>query len=200
MKKNNFLILSQGYNLILSVLVLSVISDLFISNTLSCIGYTLVLILAFIYRNPSRNNFTNEKNNFYSPIDGKIVAIDKSKNKQRIFINVNMCNTHLVTAPKNSTMTIHKIKNGLNLSSNTYKARKLNNQITLKFDNIKVKFISGFCNSNINFKNQITLKLGDEIGIFLEGLVIIELPLNTNINVSLNDKIYSNKTLLTKLD
>ena len=199
MKKNNFLILSQGYNLILSILVLSVISDLFVSDTLSCIGYTFVVILLFIYRSPSRNNFSNN-NNFFSPVDGKVIAIDKTKNKQKIYIKVSLCNTHLVTAPSNSKMVIHKIKNGLNLPCNTYKAKKFNNQITLKFDNIKVKFISGICNSNINFINPIELKLGDEIGLFMQGLVIIELPLNTNIEVNLNDKVYSNQTLLTKLD
>jgi len=200
MKKNNFLILSQGYNKILSVLLLSILFDIVSFDTLSCMGYTFVVILLFIYRNPSINNFSKDTNNFFSPVDGKIIAIDKTKNKQKIYINVSICNTHLVTSPKDCTMSIHKIKNGLNLPCNTYKAKKLNNQITLKFDNIKVKFISGICNNEINFINPIKLKLGDEIGLFMQGLVIIELPLNTNLEVNLNNKVYSNKTLITKLD
>ena len=198
MKKNNFLILKQGYNVILFTLLLSVFTDIFISDLLSYFGYSLVLILLFVYRNPSRNNFTNDKNNIFSLVDGKIISIDKSKNKVKLYINVSMCNTHLVTAPKTSFMNIKSIKSGLNLDASTYKARKLNNQIILKFDNMKVRFISGLCNTELNFINAIDVKAGDELGIFLQGLVIVELNINSKLEVKLNDKVYANKTILVK--
>ena len=198
MSQNNFIVLKQGLNKILITLLISVFFHLFISDMLAYIGYFMTFICIFIYRNPMRNNFSKDVSKIFSPIDGKIVAIDKTKNKQKIVIDVSMCNTHLVTAPKSANMIMKNYKNGLNLNHNTYKAKKLNNQTTLKFNDIKVKFISGICNPKINFINSIEVELGDEIGVFMQGLVIVELPLTYNIEVSLNEKVYSNKTLLCK--
>jgi len=193
--QNNEYILKEGYNIILTSLLVSFIVDIFISDGLANIFYLLVFLLLFIYRNPSRVNYLAKDDDILAPIDGKVIAIDKSKNKQKIYIDVSLCNSHVLRTPINSKYKLKSLKNGLNLNSNTFKAKKLNAQAILKFDDIKIKLISGIYNSKLNFKDSQHLNAGENIGIFLQGLIIIEIPNNYKLNININDNIYSKSTI-----
>ena len=191
--QNNQLILKEGFKPVVIVLLISLFLNIFISDTLGNIGFVLTLALIFIYRNPSRTT-VNNKEMILAPIDGTISAIDISKNKYKIYINVNLCNTHLLRAPIKSKFKTKSFKNGLNLKSTSYKAKLLNTQAVIKFDDIKVKLISGICNSDIILYENAKVEATQEVGVFLNGLVILELPRSCNINVNLNEKVYAGLT------
>jgi len=196
MNQNNEYILKEGYNVILSSLLVSFIVDIFISDVFANILYVFVFVLLFIFRNPSRVNYIAKNDDVLSPIDGRVIAIDKSKNKQKIYIDVSLCDSHVFRAPLNSKYKLKSLRNGLNLNSNSFKAKKLNAQAVLKFDDIKVKLISGICNSKLNFISSTEIKSSDEVGVFLQGLVIIEMPNTYKINTNINEKVNSTTTIL----
>ena len=193
--QNNNIILKEGYNSIAIVLAFSILLSIFISDLLANIGFLLTLILLFIYRNPNRNSFASSSD-IISPIDGIISAIDITDRKYKIYIDVNLCNTHLLRAPISSKYKVKSKLNGLNLNSSTYKAKLLNTQAVLKFDNIKVKLISGICNRDIILNENSKVKVGQEIGIFLNGLVVVEIPKEKKLKISISDKVYSGITPL----
>ena len=191
--QNNQLILKEGFKPVVVVLLISIFLNIFISDTFGNIGFIITLALIFIYRNPSRTT-VNNKGMILAPIDGKISAIDISKNKYKIYINVNLCNTHVLRAPIKSKFKTKSLKNGLNLKSTSYKARLLNTQAVIKFDDIKVKLISGICNNDIILYENEKVEATQEVGVFLHGLVILELPRSCSINVNLNEKVYAGLT------
>ena len=193
MNNNNQPILKEGFSPIIIVLTISLFFSIFISNFLGNVGFLITILLIFVYRNPSRQTLNN-KNMILAPIDGKVSAIDITKNKYKIYINVNLCNTHVLRAPIKSKFKIKSFTNGLNLKSSSYKAKLLNTQATLKFDDIKIKLISGICNSNIILYKNDKVEPTQDIGIFLNGLVIVELPRKSNLKISLNDRIYAGLT------
>jgi hypothetical protein len=83
---NNNIILQEGYKSILIALTLSVLASLFICDTLAIIGYIITFVLLFAYRNPNINFYNKDEKNILAPIDGKITAIDYSKNKYKVYI------------------------------------------------------------------------------------------------------------------
>jgi hypothetical protein len=196
MNKNNQLILKEGFSPIIITLLISLFLNIFISNSLGTIGFVILLALLFIYRNPTRQTINN-KGMVLAPIDGKISAIDITKNKYKIYIDVNLCNTHVLRAPIKSKFKVKSFVNGLNLKNSSYKAQLLNTQATLKFDDIRIKLISGICNSNIILYENKKVEATQDIGIFLNGLVIIELSRKNDLKISINDKIYAGLTQIS---
>jgi phosphatidylserine decarboxylase len=197
MKNNNNIILQEGYKSILIALTLSVLASLFICDTLAIIGYIITFVLLFAYRNPNINFYNKDEKNILAPIDGKITAIDYSKNKYKVYIDVSLCDTHILRAPKDAPFKIKSFINGMNLCSNTYKAKLLNTRATLKFDDIKVKLLSGMCNPNITLYDTLeNVEATQAIGVFLHGTIVVEIPKEYELQIALNDKIKAGQSVL----
>jgi phosphatidylserine decarboxylase len=194
---NSDIILKQGYKPIIISLVIAIILEIFISSFLSNIVLFCTLAIAFVYRNPNRHIFAN-KRNILSPVDGKVMAIDNIHGKQKIYCKVNPCNTHIVRAPSSGTFKIKKYQYGLNLNPNSYKANMLNEQIIVKFDNLKLKFISGICNPTIEFINKKYANQGDSLGLFIDGIVIITIKNKNNLLINIGDKLTAGQTTIFK--
>ena len=195
---NSDIILKQGYKPLVLLLILSIVLALFISSFLSNIVLLLILFTLFIYRNPSRHIFENSTS-ILSPIDAKVIAIDYINGKQKIYCKVNLCNNHIVRAPQSGTIKINKYQHGLNLNPNSYKASILNEQIVIKFNNLKLKLISGVCNHTIEYIDKSDIKQGGKIGLFLEGIAIITLKTSLPLMVKIGDKITAGQTIIFKI-
>lgn len=194
--KNNKIILKEGFVPIGISLAIGLFLTIFISDFLANIAFIFSFILAIIYRNPNRSVYNIDEKDIIAPIDGKVSAIDIGKHNYKIYIDVNLCNTHILRAPIKGKFKIKDFKYGLNLNSSTYKAKLLNSQAVLKFNNIKLKLISGICNSNITLYKEGNISSTQEIGIFLNGVVIVDIPKEYKLNVNINDKVYSGMTKL----
>ena len=193
---NNKIILKEGYTPIAIAVVITLFLNIFISDTLANIALIITIFLVIIYRNPNRSSFDITNDNIISPIDGKISAIDIGKHNYKIYIDVNLCNTHQLRSPLSGKFKIKNLKKGLNLNSATYKAKLLNSQALLKIKDIKIKLISGICNSDIILYDEKDVAVGESIGVFLNGLVIVEIPKDYKLNISIGDKVDSGITKL----
>lgn len=191
MMNQNNLILKQGYKAIIITLLLALFTGIFISDFISCLLYIVLIILLFIYRN-SKTEVNYNDNNIYSPISGKVIAIDNNK----IYIKKNLCDNLKLTAPIKSQYKLISVKNGLNLDSLSYRANYLNTQAEIEFNDIKIKIIAGLCNGNLNLNPSSKLSQGEEFGILIDGLVVIEYNCESNIKIKLNEQVKANKTIL----
>ena len=124
-----------------------------------------------------------------SPVNGEIEAIDYIQNKIKVYINVAMLSNLKAVAPQDSTMKILKFQRGLNLDPNSYKGTLLNEQISLQFDNCQIDFISGLCNKSINFIKKDNVYRTEKLGSFWQGLVVVTLDKDIQLNISLGEKI-----------
>jgi len=194
---NKNIILKQGYKPLIISLILVVFLELFITSFLSNIMILITIFIAFVYRNPKKHIFSNTQN-ILSPIDGKVTAIDYIDNEIKIYCKISLCDTHILRAPENSKLKILKYQKGLNLNPDSYKANLLNEQIVFEFDNLNLKLISGVCNNSIEYFNDKDVLQGEVIGVFLQGIAIITVNKDVDLNINIGDKITSAQSLIFK--
>jgi phosphatidylserine decarboxylase precursor-related protein len=195
--KNNQLILEEGFRTILITLLVSLFIKFFISDFFGILGFILVLALIYIYRNPTKHSI-NDKDNIFCPIDGTINVIDIKKNKYIIYIDVSLCGTHKLRAPVEGNYKIKSKQNGSYLNPFSPKAQILNEQAVLEFEDVKMKIIAGLCNKEIVLYHEENVKAGDSIGVFLQGLVILEIPKTSALLVHIGDKVSSATNIIAK--
>ena len=118
--------------------------------------------------------------------------------KYKVYCKVGLLDNHIVRAPLSTTMKIKKYKRGLNLNVNSYKASLYNEQVVLKFDDIKVKLISGLCNIKIKRMYESNVSQGDKISVFIDGLVIITISDGIDLLIKIGDKLTAGQTILFK--
>jgi len=193
---------NKGVKPILILIGLTIIGSL-VSDFFGYLFLLLTLFSIYIFRDTKRYIYENS-DSILSPIDGKVIAIDKIDDKLKIYCKVSLCDNHIVRAPFTSEMKIKKYNKGLNLNPNTLKANSLNEQITYKFSsedketNLKLKLVSGFFNIGIDKIQNAKLSQGDEILFFIDGIAIITIKEECNLLVNIGDKISSGQSVLYK--
>ena len=158
---------------------------------LALISFAFFLWFIFIYRYKNVNINSLDKNCIYSPISGKIVAIDGKK----LYIKVSLFDSHILRALDNSKADI-LIKRGVNLLLSSIKSKKLNENALIEFDNCSMLLVSSLFNDSINIEKKDIYKKGEKIGTFLDGEVIVEISENYKINVEIGQKVDSGVTIL----
>lgn len=196
MKKNK-IILAEGYKNIAIVFGVSIILSLFISDCLATIGFILGAFLLWVYRDNYRHIFSNTQS-VLAPIDSVVTAIDTVDGKYKIYCKVGLLNNHILRAPIAGEVKVKKHRKGLNLNTNSYKASLYNEQIVLKFDDVKLKLISGLCNMKMKYIKETSVLQGDKISVFLDGMVIITVPKSEKLLINIGDKLTSGQTILFK--
>ncbi len=192
---NNKMILSQGYKYILCASSIAILFFILGCTILSNIFFLITLFIAFAFRNPNRDIYTNSQS-ILSPIDGTVIAIDNTNGKKKIYCKVTPCDVCTVRSPLDSNMKIKNYQHGLHLNPNSYKALLLNEQITFKFHHIKLQLISGICNTKIELtkKENCMISQGEPIAIFVEGLAIITIKENDTFELNIGDKLKAGQT------
>ena len=189
----NSFILPEGKRYILISFIATIIAWFFICDTLAFLLFLLTLGFIYVYRN---NEVTKAKvENYVSPIDGEVFAIDKKSKKTNIYVNVSLCNSHSVIAPINCKYKVKSLVHGLNLSGFTFKSKLLNTKKVVKFDKLKLELISGRFNIEHDFKASKEVEQYEKVGIFLNGVAIISVPKDVILNIKLQDKIKAGQVL-----
>ena len=184
--------------LITLTIIFSIISDFF-----GGLFFLLTLFSFYVFRDTKRYIFENS-DSVLSPVDGKVIAIDKVDDKVKVYCKVSLCDNHTVRAPFSGEVKVKKYHKGLNLDPNTLKAKTLNEQISYKFisDNkkeyLKLKLISGFFNIGIEKTENKTLLQGDAISFFIDGIAVITVSKESELLVQIGDKISSGQSILYK--
>jgi len=196
MKKNK-LILKEGYKYIAVTFLIAIFLELFISDCLGTIAILIGLLLLYIYRGSNRHIFSNTQS-VLSPIDSTVIAVDKAHGKIKIHCQVGLLDNHILRAPIDALMKVKKFKHGLNLNPNSYKASLYNEQVVLKFDDVKLKLISGLCNPKMKRIQEEKVQQGEKISVFIDGLVIITIDEKSDLLVNIGDKLTAGQTILFK--
>jgi len=202
-KMNNIgFISSKGIKPIITLLVLTIIASL-ISDFLGAIFVLATLFTLYVFRDLQRYIYENS-DSVLSPVDGKIIAVDKTDDKLKIHCKVSLCNNHAIRAPFSGEVKVEKYHKGLNLDTSTLKAKSLNEQITYKFDSddrktsLRLKLLSGLCNIDIEKMEDTNISQGEEVSFFIDGIAIITIKDDCELLVNIGDKILSGQTILYK--
>lgn len=186
----------EGYKSIGIAFVSALVFDFIIGcGFMATLLYLLTIAFIFMYRNPERNAQSNQ-NEFLAPIDGTINSIDIKDGKKYLYIDVSLCDTHLLRSPVDSDFKIPFYRKGLNLSTFKYKAKKLNEKMIIDFGKIKMTLLSGLCNTQLNIKQRDNVSKGERIGIFLNGTITLELSNKEKLFVQIGDKVKAGETII----
>jgi phosphatidylserine decarboxylase len=193
-----------------------VLSSLFILCTSFFFGLHTDLFTLWFFRNPERKTPEIE-NSIISSADGKVCLIDNacppeetgmgSDEMLRICVFMNVFNVHINRSPIAGKINKIVYKEGHFFNASLDKASEKNERSSIVLSNQKgteivvvqiagliARRILGFVSTNQN------LDQGERYGLIRFGSrVDIYLPLNSNINCNVGDKVIAGETLLATL-
>ena len=173
----------------------------------------ITILLMFFYRYPNRKNI-HDDNIIYAPADGKIVACEKviekdyfNSERLQISIFMSVFNVHVNWCPTSGEIIWTEHVDGQNYPAHNPKSSGLNEKCktVIKMNNgeeIMVNQIAGIIARRVvnNKKTGENINQGDELGIIKFGSrVDVFLPLNSNIQIEINQKVKANRTILAKV-
>ena len=162
----------------------------------------LILVLQF-FRNPKRNTPKNEKH-LISPVDGKVVIVEEVFEKEyfkdtrlQVSIFMSPLNVHVTRYAMSGTVKFSKYHPGKYLVAWHPKSSELNERTTIVLENesfgeILYRQIAGAVARRIvNYAQEGTQVVqGEDAGFIKFGSrVDLFLPLNTQLNVKVNDVV-----------
>ncbi|OYX25924.1 MAG: phosphatidylserine decarboxylase [Flavobacteriales bacterium 32-35-8] len=212
----------EGYKIILATFAFVIISILLIDKlitihwlqttlTIVLIGF-LVLILQF-FRNPKRHTSLND-NQVVSPVDGKVVVIEEVfeneffKDKRlQVSVFMSPINVHVTRHPISGKVIFSKYHPGKYLVAWHPKASEENERTTVVVENntygkilyrqiagALAKRIVNYCKIDdvvIQGSDSGFIKFGSRVDLFL--------PIDTNIKVTLNQKVRGGESIIAEL-
>lgn len=182
----------------------------FVSSIVSILVF--LLILQF-FRNPIREILQADDNIIYAPADGKVVVIEKTEESEyfkderlQISIFMSPTNVHVNRNPIGGIVNYFKHHPGKYLVAWHPKSSSENERTTIVIDNgkdeILLRQIAGAMAKRI--VNYLTVgeevEQGKDMGFIKFGSrVDLFLPLDADIQVTMNQKVKGNKTIIAKL-
>ena len=210
----------EGHKIILltfiTVVIITLLIDYFSINHKTYIQIFLIIQLIIVlqfFRNPKRiTNFGD--NNIVSPVDGKVVVIEEvfepeyfKEKRIQVSIFMSPINVHVTRYPIGGQVTYSKYHPGKYLVAWHPKSSTENERtsIVIKNENcgeILYRQIAGALAKRIvNYaKESSYVNQGDDAGFIKFGSrVDLFLPLDTKINVSLNQKVKGAEDIIAKV-
>ena len=200
----------EGYPFIAFFAVATIFALFFRVNWLTAIMLVLTLFMLHFFRDPDRNT-EHDPNAFIAPADGRIVLITKAKEDEaletemlKIGIFMSPLNVHVNRAPCDGTVKSVKHYPGKFYNASTDDASILNEHITMVLEckghgPIVTKQIAGTVarRAVCRVKPGDTLKQGERYGMIkFSSRVDIFMPLDTVVNVKMDDKVTAGETVL----
>ena len=188
-----------------------ILDDGFIKITLQTISIVILLLILQFFRNPVRNTIINEKH-IISPVDGKIVNIEKVFEKEyfkedRIQISIFMSplNVHVTRYPMSGKVNYSKYHPGKYLVAWHPKSSEKNERTTIVLENknfgeILYRQIAGaIARRIVNYAvvdHSVTqgrdagfIKFGSRVDLFL--------PVGSNLNVELGQHVRGGEDVIS---
>ena len=188
-------IAKAGYKFILFFLILFAISALF--GIVPLFFLALLLLTLYFFRDPEREPFTDDKLALLSPIDGKIKEISVSnfddKEVAKIVISKPFFGVGTLRAISDANVTEVKKRHGLFLCQAMKISEMLNERAIIRFEKGNIKFamkiIAGVFSRSLEIYNIASLKASRKFGFLGSGEVILYLPRDTKICVSVGESV-----------
>ncbi|MDX1278521.1 phosphatidylserine decarboxylase family protein [Oceanihabitans sediminis] len=211
----------EGYKIIAITFIVVILAYILIDKfvTIEWLQIALFIVLAaFLYlilqffRNPKRNTVVNDSQ-VISPVDGKVVVIEEVFekeyfNEKRLQVSVFMSplNVHVTRHPINGKVLFSKYHPGKYLVAWHPKASEENERTTVvveseSYGKVLYRQIAGALAKRIvNYaKVGDAVTQGTDSGFIKFGSrVDLYLPLDTNIKVSLNQKVRGGETVIAE--
>lgn len=199
MKNNSFFIANGNY-----IVPAAIIVTIVLFMICSVLGFLSAVISIFLYKafkNDTRDIFVNTQN-ILSPIDGEVMAIDIVNNKKKIYCKKNIFQSAKFLSPVKGEVKTTFFQKGINLNPNSFKASILNEQLRLTISNedfsLQLDLISGKFNTPLENNISDLVDQGEYIITFFDGVTVITLDENIELNVKLGDKLKAGQTKLNK--
>ena len=202
----------EGYKIIRNFIIISLIILLFFPYfNLSFILLSTLLLIVYFFRVPNRKIKTS-KNVVFAPCDGKIVQIREVEEteffkQKKILVSIFMSplNVHSNHYPIDGNVVYTKYHPGKFLVAWNPKSSTKNERSSVVIENTKisvlVRQIAGALARRIvtySKRNQ-QVTSGEELGFIKFGSrVDLYLPLSTEINVKLNEKVKAKVSIIAK--
>lgn len=185
--------------------------DSLIITVIQLLLLTLLALILQFFRNPKRNTIINN-DHILSPVDGKIVIIEKVFEKEffkderlQVSIFMSPLNVHVTRYPVCGKVIFSKYHPGKYLVAWHPKSSEKNERTTIvldtkKFGNILYRQIAGaLARRIVNYaKVDEIIKQGEDAGFIKFGSrVDLFLPLDSNIKVKLNDKVKGGESIIS---
>ena len=188
-------IAKAGYKFILFFLILFAISTLFGIAPLFFLA--LLFLTLYFFRDPEREPFTDDKLALLSPIDGKIKEVGLSKfddnEVAKIVIQKPFFGVGTLRAVSDAKVIDIKRRHGLFLCQAMKISEILNERAIIRFEKDKIKFamkiIAGVFSRSLEIYNVSTLKASRKFGFLGSGEVILYLPRDTKICISVGESV-----------
>ncbi len=199
---------------ILTVILMSVIwlvpMPYWSQISLSVLVITFLFIILQFFRNPKRTTVLNDAT-VVSPVDGKVVVIEKvTENEyfkgERLMISVFMSpiNVHVTRYPITGTVSYSKYHPGKYLVAWHPKASEENERTTVVIDHknkkqVMYRQIAGALAKrivNYAIENEAIVQGNDSGFIKFGSRVDVYLPVDTPVNVKLNQKVKGGESIL----
>jgi len=198
--------------LIINILSYSFIDILWLQSAVLIVTAVLFLLVVQFFRNPQRKTVINDST-IVSPVDGKVVVIEEVFekeffNEKRLQVSVFMSpiNVHVTRYPVNGVVTYSKYHPGKYLVAWHPKSSEENERTTVvvknkAFGEILYRQVAGALAKRIVNYAKVNDKAvqGDDSGFIKFGSrVDLYLPLNTKLNVKLNEKVKGGVSVIAK--
>ncbi len=133
----------------------------------------LSVFVAYFFRDPERNIVAGD-NSIVSPVDGKVVNIEKNEEGYRISIFLSAFNVHVNRAPVSGKIVLQKYQPGKFLVAWDEKASVENEQVQMTFEGkktVKIALIAGILARRIipYTKQGDEVAIGDRIALIRFG-------------------------------
>ncbi len=177
------------------------------------LGGAFYLIILQFFRNPLRLVPLEDDNLVYAPADGKVVVIEEAvegeyfhDRRLQVSIFMSPVNVHVNRSPVSGKVTYNAYHPGKYLVAWHPKSSTENERTTVVIDNgsteILLRQIAGALAKRIKNYLEVgqSVRQGEDFGFIKFGSrVDIFLPLGTKIEVSLNQKVKGNHTVIARL-
>lgn len=191
----NGYIAKAGYKYIFIFLILFVLSLLF--GILPLLFTFLFLFFLYFFRDPEREPFADDRLALLSPIDGKIKEISISKfddnEVAKIVIQKTFFGVGTLRAVSDSKIADIKRRHGLFLCQAIKISEILNERAIIRFEKENIRFamkiIAGAFSRSLEISNVTSLKASRKFGFLGSGEVILYLPRDTKICVSVGESV-----------
>lgn len=191
----NGYIAKAGYKYIFIFLILFVLSLLF--GILPLLFTFLFVFSIYFFRDPEREPFTDDKLALLSPIDGKIKEISISKfddnEVAKIIIQKPFFGVGTLRAVSDAKVADIKKRHGLFLCQAMKISEILNERAIIRFEKENIRFvmkiIAGVFSRSLEIYNVSTLKASRKFGFLGSGEIVLYLPRDTKICVSVGESV-----------
>lgn len=191
------IVAKEGHKKILVAFIAFLFFVIIECGVLAFVSFAAFTFLIYAYRYKYLDIKALEEDKIYAPISGKVSAIDVKDFKKSIYIDVSLCNSHILRSLDSGEAKVSIIR-GVNLSTSSFKSKKLNERATIEFENSSMELFSSTCNDSINILNNSTFKKGEKLGTFLHGQVIVNLNSDYETTIKIGDTLESGITQVAK--